>query len=273
MKVYALTGKSGTGKSHNAMRICKDKNINALIDDGLFIYNDKVEAGRSAKKEPTKLGAIRTAVFTKTEHREQVASRIKAINPESILILGTSDGMVDKVTEQLGIPPVSEYIHIEDITTEKQREYASKQRHLQGKHVIPVPTMQVKRDFAGYFIDPLRIVKNPGRSPKYEEKTVVRPTYSYFGEYFLADTVLFDIAKCVADECSGIKKIYHVYENTSPEALCLTVVLGGYKSRTLWENMSVFQRTFAEQVEAMTAFNVVKVDIQVKKLSDREILF
>lgn len=49
MKVYSFTGKSGTGKSYQAIRVAKEKGIPALIDDGLLIYKNKIVAGRSAK--------------------------------------------------------------------------------------------------------------------------------------------------------------------------------------------------------------------------------
>ena len=48
MKVYALVGKSGTGKSYRAMSLAAAKNINAIIDDGLFISAGQVIAGSSA---------------------------------------------------------------------------------------------------------------------------------------------------------------------------------------------------------------------------------
>ena len=53
MKVYSLTGVSGTGKSFQALNLCDELKINAIVDDGLFIYNEKVEAGHSAKREKT----------------------------------------------------------------------------------------------------------------------------------------------------------------------------------------------------------------------------
>ena len=43
MKVYSFTGKSGTGKSYQAIRVAKEKGIPALIDDGLLIYKNKNE--------------------------------------------------------------------------------------------------------------------------------------------------------------------------------------------------------------------------------------
>ncbi len=41
MKVYSFTGKSGTGKSYQAIRVAKERGIPALIDDGLLIYKNK----------------------------------------------------------------------------------------------------------------------------------------------------------------------------------------------------------------------------------------
>ena len=93
MKVYTLTGKSGTGKSFQAMNLCKELNIESIIDDGLFIYRNRVEAGISAKRQQTMVGAIKTALFNKPEHQAAVADRIKELAPDSILVLGTSDKM------------------------------------------------------------------------------------------------------------------------------------------------------------------------------------
>ena len=65
MKVYALVGKSGTGKSYQAMDLCRDRGIEAIIDDGLFIYKNNIVCGSSAKREPTKIGARKAAKASK----------------------------------------------------------------------------------------------------------------------------------------------------------------------------------------------------------------
>ena len=49
--VYALAGPSGTGKSFRAKLLAQKYNIEAIIDDGLVIQNDKILAGQSAKRE------------------------------------------------------------------------------------------------------------------------------------------------------------------------------------------------------------------------------
>ena len=89
MKVYGLVGKSGTGKSYQAMNLCRDINLESIIDDGLFIYGNAILAGTSAKRQNTKVTAIKTAMFTEEDHRRAVAEKIKETKPDSILILGT----------------------------------------------------------------------------------------------------------------------------------------------------------------------------------------
>jgi hypothetical protein len=96
MKVYALVGKSGTGKSYQAMNICKEKNMDAIVDDGLLIHGNAVAAGTSAKRQSTKIGAIKTALFTDEDHRKEVRDKIRELDIQSILLLGTSRGMVEK---------------------------------------------------------------------------------------------------------------------------------------------------------------------------------
>ena len=266
MKVYTLTGKSGTGKSYQSMNLCREKHIESMIDDGLFIYRNRVEAGISAKRQKTMVGAIKTALFTQDEHAAAVAKRIKEIQPRNLLIIGTSDKMTDKIVARLGLPAVSKRIYIEDITTAEERDIADRQRHVLGKHVIPAPTLQLKRDFAGYFLDPLKILRgiNSRGKAQYAEKTVVRPTFSYMGEFFISDLVMRDIAKCGAGEVPGIGTVLKVYENTSPDNLIVEVAVSIRGDSALWETAMEFQSRLTEVLEYMTAFNVVEVNVEVR---------
>lgn len=151
MKVYCLVGKSGTGKSFQAINLCRQMNIESIIDDGLFICHNKVIAGISAKRQPTQFAAVKTALFDKDWHAQEVIDAIAEEDPESILVLGTSDRMVEKIRVRLQLDPPEKTIYIEDITTEEEREVAYKQRHDMGKHVIPAPTFQLKKTVFGLF--------------------------------------------------------------------------------------------------------------------------
>ena len=273
MKVYTLTGKSGTGKSYQALNLCKEKNIESIIDDGLFIYHNRVEAGISAKRQETMVGAIKTALFTLDEHAWSVAEKIKELNPETLLIIGTSDRMTDRIVARLGLPDVSERVYIEDITTEAERETATRQRQDFGKHVIPAPTLQLKRTFAGYFMDPLSIIKGINlpfvKGDDHEpEKTVVRPTFSYLGQFIISENVIGDIARCLAKSMDGVGRVMRLTENAHPDNMEVDVGITVIYGYPIWETAMDYQSKLAEVIENMTAFNVERIDVEVKGMED-----
>ena len=266
MKVYALVGKSGTGKSYQAVNICKEKNIKSIIDDGLFIVGNNILAGTSAKRQATKIGAIKTALFSDDEHRKTVKEKINEELPENILILGTSDGMVKKIASQLELPEIENIIYIESITTEAEREVAKRQRHDLGKHVIPVPTFQLKREFSGYFVDALRIFRRKDKSGKdsFAEKSVVRPTYSYMGGYMISDKVISDIVMCVIKDKEAAVKILKVFTQKTKNGIRITIAISISYGLNIIETAQTLQKEVLEQVAYMTAFNVKRVDVEVK---------
>lgn len=266
MKVYALVGKSGTGKSYQAMNICRELNIEAIIDDGLLIYGNTVAAGISAKRQATKIGAIRTALFTNNEHRLLVAEKIQKLEIEAILILGTSDGMVQRIADRLDLPAIEKTVYIEDITTEVERNIAHKQRHELGKHVIPVPTFQIKREFSGYFLDPLKIFRRWGNREVFSEKSVVRPTYSYLGDYIISDKAISDIIQYIGQKTEGVHSIIRVDANTTNTGVEITVLAILHYGCKVIDAAKNLQSSISSGVEMMTAFNIETVNIEVRGL-------
>ncbi len=270
MIVYTLVGKSGTGKSYHAMNLCKKLGAKAIIDDGLFIHKNRVVAGKSAKREATKIGAVKTALFQNDEHRDSVVKAIAEENPERILVIGTSDGMVDKIIKRLGLPEVPldsiKRIRIEDISTEEERKQAYIQREILGKHVIPAPTMQLKRSFAGYFVDQLNIFRGRDQGAA-TERTVVRPTFSYLGEYFLAERVIFDIIACLVSQTPAVSKVIHMGQTPKADAYKLKLAIKIKRGYPIWESAMDFQAEVEKQIEKMTGFNVTEIELEVRGIS------
>ena len=267
MEVYGLVGKSGTGKSYQAMNLCKEMNIESIIDDGLFIYGNSILEGTSAKRQNTKVAAIKTALFTDEGHRRSVADRIKEVSPESLLILGTSEKMIYRIAERLELPELDRIIHIEEITTDEERETARKQRHEMGKHIIPVPTFQLKREFSGYFLDPLRIIRGwRGGRASVSEKTVVRPTYSYLGEYSISDKVIGDVIYYLGGKMEGVDSVAKVSIENNGDGMRITIFLICRFGFRIVDVAKELQRIAAKSVETMTAFHIKAVDIEIKGL-------
>lgn len=268
MKIYVLVGKSGTGKSYQAINICREKSIDSIIDDGLFIYKGRVIAGKSAKREATKIGAIKAAIFFEDGHMQEVKEAIEKAAPRSMLIIGTSQAMVEKIVKRLELGKIDYYIDIEEVTTEGEREIAIKQRNKEGKHVVPVPTLQLKRQFSGYFIRPLRIFRGLGASRgSISEKTVVRPTFSYLGHYIISDKVIVDIVRGVAKTMEGVAEVHRVITEKRREELDILVSVSLSRQLPIASVARQLQRESIYMVERMTAFSVSSMDIEVREIS------
>jgi len=154
IKVYAFVGPSGTGKSYRAQMVAGERNTHFIIDDGLLIKDNEVVAGESAKKASTKVATVKHALFYEEEEKAEIIKALKKYKPESILILGTSDGMVQKIAANLGLPEILETTYITDVATESEMKTARRIRVTEGKHVIPVQTFEIKKDFSLIFVRP-----------------------------------------------------------------------------------------------------------------------
>jgi len=207
MKIIGFSGVSGSGKSYRALDVAAEHNVKYIIDDGLLISSRRVVAGRSAKKEKTRLASVRCALFFDGGHAEEVKAAIKEENPEGILILGTSHEMIEKIAEKLSLPKVSYFVEIEDVATEKEMEKAHEMRENQGKHVIPVPTFEIKKDFSGYWMDALKKISRKKAEDPEKERTIVRPTFSYMGEFVISPKAIENIASYEAMKAKGVLKV------------------------------------------------------------------
>ncbi|MDY6084737.1 MAG: hypothetical protein SPI25_05770 [Dialister sp.] len=194
MEVIAFYGPPGTGKSDRALVIAYQNKAPCIIDDGILIYHNRIVAGKSAKREESRLKAVRRALFWDEAQREDVKRQLSIIQPKRILILGTSDRMVNKIAQALELPAPSKYIRIEDVAAPDDIAKASEARNKEGKHVIPVPTMELRPYFKGYLVDSLRFwhrfTKDDGKKPKAKERSVVRPVFSYYGRLTFSARVI-----------------------------------------------------------------------------------
>ncbi|PSR28513.1 MAG: hypothetical protein C7B47_04925 [Sulfobacillus thermosulfidooxidans] len=265
MKIYALIGPSGTGKSHRASMVAIEKNAEAIIDDGLLIADGRIVAGYSAKREATRVAAVKRAIFSDPEHAASVRQAIARLNLSSLLILGTSVNMVNHIVRALHLDPDSVmWIPIETIASPEERALAQKIRREQGKHVIPAPTMEVRKSFSGYLIDPLRFIfRRKGRSV-FVEKSIVRPTYSGLGRFYISDTVITAIVVHAARQNRDVSHVYRVVVQSTPAGVSITVELGVSRQCQLFALLEDVQTRIRQAIEEMTALNVLALDIEAR---------
>lgn len=272
MEVIALVGPSGTGKSHRALIVAHEHNVDGIIDDGLLIKDSKIIAGHSAKKEPSKIRAVKRAIFMDEDHAAEVREGIRSIRPDRLLILGTSINMVKKIVDTLNLPPIGQVINIEDIATKAEIAKARESRLREGKHIIPVPTIELKPHFSGYLIDPLEIFfkKPQAKHRRLGEKSIVRPTFSYYGKLLISDAAISSIVDYVATSDLAITKTGQVNIKSFPDrekgisiSLDVTIKYG----QPLRDVLHSAQQRIKHMVEYMTGMMVNEVNIEVKRLS------
>ena len=270
MEVLALVGPSGTGKSHRALVVAHDYNVDAIIDDGILIMGTKIIAGKSAKREASRIQAVRRAIFMEDEHAMEVHQALLKVQPNRLLLLGTSENMVHKIAKALKVPAISKIIRIEDIASQAEIEKAQHCRLKEGKHIIPVPTIELKPHFSGYLIDPLDIFfkrsKNTRR--KLGEKSIVRPIFSYYGKLIISDDAISAIVNKVAID-NGIAKTKHVRirrdtEHNSEKGIDIKLDVLLYYGEPFNELVYNTQEKIRTAIEYTTGMNVKKVDILVK---------
>ncbi len=268
IKVYAFVGPSGTGKSYRAQMVASEKKINFIIDDGLLIKDNEIVAGLSAKKAPTKIETVKHALFLSKEEQQQIQKALKKYKPSKILILGTSDGMVEKIASNLGLPPISETTYINEVATEEEMKVARHIRETEGKHVIPVPTFELKKDFSGYLLDPLQIFKSNGigKKPYISEKTIIRPTFSYMGKFTISDSVFRQIAEYIADKMPSIYKVLRTRVQSSDAGTSIYMEVTVTYGYNIQDVLKEFRDRAEKEIEKLTSMNVIEFEVVAKNV-------
>lgn len=273
MDVIALVGPSGTGKSHRALIVAHENKADAIIDDGILIKDGKIIAGHSAKREASKIMAVRRAIFILPGHADEVRAAIEKTHPYRILILATSENMAYKICKILKLPSISKIINIEDIATRAEMQKAYNCRIKEGKHIIPVPTIELKPHFSGYLIDPIQSFFKKSRTKRRRlgEKSIVRPIFSYYGRLIIDDSTILSIVSQIGTDKKTIDRLFgvhidHIFNEGEDQGICISFKVVLFYGRHIPTLLKELQKKVKITIEYMTGMIVQKVDITVKAL-------
>lgn len=272
--VIAFVGPSGTGKSTRAIAVAKANDIHYIIDDGLLINGSRIVAGTSAKKAPTKMESVRQALFLDETRSEVMRRALVESSPKALMILGTSDLMLSKICGNLWLSQPSMLIRIEDVSTEEERLSARSTRLNEGMHTIPVPSMEIKHEFSGYFSDPFgklrqRFELERGGSPftgSDSDRTQVRPTFSSLGSYSISDDAMLDLIRIVLKDVPGFGKVeeFRTEKKTYGVEFSLEIaLLYGYDAQKV---LLQAQQKVGSAIEEYTSITTVAVNVRATRL-------
>lgn len=269
MKVIAFVGTSGTGKSYRALTVAKENGADGIIDDGLLISGGKVVAGSSAKKEATRMASVKHALFIPDNYASEMIRALKKSKIKKLMILGTSENMAVKIARRLELPQIEHFIHIEEIATPEEMAMANRMRTEDGKHVIPVPTFEIQKEFSGFFLHPLRRfqknldIEEEGAAA---DKSIVRPTFSYMGDFTISDEVLIKLAVHTALKTDGIVKINNINIRKTSHGVHMDITATLKYGCKIFEVCRKSQREIRREIENLTSVNMRRVHFLVKTL-------
>ena len=274
--VYALVGKSGTGKSFRSKLLAEKLGVSYIIDDGLLIHDTSIIAGRSAKKENHYLTAIKTAIFSDPEHRQEVASAIQKHNVKKILILGTSEKMVTLVADALGLPPISQVIRIEEVSTKKEINLAIKSRNEEGKHVIAVPAIEIKSDYAQILSDSIRIffrrkrTTGPGKRVNFFDKSIVQPSFQpkgkSSGRVSISETALTEMVLHCIDEYDAEIQVLKIQVKKGRKGYRIKLSVGAPYGKNLAAGLHELRSFIHDNLQRYTGIFLEHLEISIDKI-------
>ncbi len=279
MHVYALVGKSGTGKSFRAKLLAEKLGVPFIIDDGLLIHENTILAGKSAKQEKNYISAIKTALFADEEHRKSVVDKIQEKKIKKILLLGTSEKMVIKLAEVLELPPISQMITIEEIASQKDIENAIKSRFEEGKHVIPVPAIEVKRDYAQILSDTIRIFFKGGKDKdgvkqsRFFEKSVVQPMYheqGVGGSVTISEAALTQMILHCIDEHDGDILVRKIKVKLGRSGYGIDLFIDVPFGKTLTGELHELRNYILKNIQRFTGIMIDHLEISIDNISQRK---
>lgn len=267
MEVIAFTGPSGTGKSYRSVMVANQEGADGIIDDGLLISNGKVVAGSSAKREATRMASVKHALFIPQGYCDEMRRALKKSRIKKLMILGTSDAMAEKIARRLGAGEIQYFVHIEDVATQEEMAMANRMRLEDGKHVIPVPTFEIQKEFSGYFLHPLRrFQKNLDVEEEkgVADKSIVRPTFSYMGDFTISDEVLCRLAIHEAELTEGIVKINNINVRKTNHGVHMDITATLKYGCDLQRVCRIAQYNIRGVIEALTSINMRRIHFYVK---------
>lgn len=272
MEVIAFVGPSGSGKSHRAIGVAHKYQCDAIIDDGLLIQGPKIVAGTSAKSEQNRVQAVKRAIFYEDSHASEVREALARSGIRRILIIATSDRMIQKIIDRLSLPKPLKTIYITDIATKQEIKKAHESRLRYGKHIVPVPTVELKQHFGGFFANLPSNLFFKNRRARQESRSIVRPAFSYYGTILISDYVIEDIINIIVEKMIGVARIHyiHVRRRTDNKGLSVHVEINLYYGVRVFEVSRLLQRKIKNKVETMTGMHVQRVNISVRSLELQE---
>ncbi len=141
-------------------------------------------------------------------------------------------------------------------------------RKVEGKHVIPVPALEIKRNYPSIFYDSVRVFLKRSfgvgaTSPKLYEKSVVRPEYGKRGRVAISEAALSQMVVHCVNEFDPNVRIMRLAIRNDTQGYRITVMLEVPFGTRLASKIYALQEYIVDSIENFTGILVAEVNIVI----------
>jgi ABC-type oligopeptide transport system ATPase subunit len=263
VRVSALVGPSGSGKSFRARLVADKRGFEAIVDDGLIVVNGSVFGGHWAKKEKTLMAATRRAIFAETEAALEARKTLRDASIRRILVVATSIRMARRICENLCLPRPSEIIPVDSIATRQEIDLALHRRARWRTHSSPAVDVRFRKDLVPRIVEIARRMVSSGPVPG-RMRMSQRPAV---GSITVSESALVQMVyHCVAESAPSIA-VRRVTASEASGMIDLHVSLAlPYKSVDSGD-LQDLKDTILHSIERYTGLMVRRVDVLVDEVT------
>ena len=218
------------------------------------------------------MAAVKVALFDEKAHRDEIARKLQGEKSKKILVLGTSEKMVNKIAARLQLPLPSRIIRIEDVSSQEEIDKAIRTRRIEGKHIIPVPAIEIKRSYPNIFFNAIKIIRKKtvpigiGAPLSVHEKSVVRPEYSKRGKVIISEAALSQMVIHCVDEYNQDIRIKKIVVREDDLGYRLVITIDVPYGIQLGGNIHKLQQYIIDNIERYTGILIEEVNIIIDKI-------
>jgi len=264
IEVIAFVGAAGTGKSQRASQVARRHGVDFVIDDGLIVSKGQIMAGKSAKSEKNMVRAIRRALFQYAPHRLEAVSFLASHAPCRVMVIATSNSMMEKIIKALNLPTPGKVVDITDVASREEIVNALKERREKKQHVVPVTRAQIQRNFAGKLVSQ---IKDFFKSKDKHARTVVKPPFSFDGRLTIETEAILEMIRrliVIGDHIHQVRELTVLPEGDAISVnLVVDVKLNGKSALYL---ARLLQKKISRGLSFYTGMEVNKVNININEV-------
>ena len=160
-------------------------------------------------------------------------------------------------------------IHIEDVASQEEIETAMRIRYTEGKHVIPVPSIEVTRSAPQIVYDSMKVfMGKKGHSKRNQtyEKTIVRPEFSRPDKEELSEAVLTQMVRHAIGEYDPVMKVKKVRRSKNQDgSYSVSITLRLPVRHYIGSTISDLQEYVTECIEKYGGIMVKSASIEIEE--------